>query len=71
MNFSEKIELLNQVKSSLMKEIYKKCIESGINPDTFDYKLYANSTNEPVVQGSLAAHCYKLVVVNQKIQELQ
>jgi hypothetical protein len=59
------IEKLNSIKKSLMLEIYRQCIERGIDPDTFDYTLYINSQTNPVLQSTLEANCKKLDEINR------
>lgn len=76
MNINQKLEKLIQIKTTLMQEIYKQCIESNIDPDTFDYSKYITIPNVPreetePPENTLGANCYKLSIVDKKIKELQ
>jgi len=71
MNINQKLEKLIEIKIALMQEIYKQCIENNIDPDTFIYSDYINSSDESRIQGTLGAHCSKLDIIEKKIKELQ
>jgi len=71
MNADEKLKNLNDIKQALIKKIYTKCLESNIDPSTFDYKRFIVPVNEGPMMDTLGAYCYRLDVVEQKIQELQ
>ena len=64
------VEKLNSIKKSLMLEIYRQCIERGIDPDTFDYTLYINDKTIPVMQNTLEANCKKMDEINKRLENI-
>ena len=53
-----------------MLEMYRQCIERGIDPDTFDYTLYLNDKTIPVMQNTLEANCKKMDEINKRLENI-
>lgn len=70
------INSLLEMRSYLVKEIYRYCLLSGIDPDSFDYKVFLsehkNNINSLVIRyyPDLVSYCDKLDLVNKRIEEL-
>ena len=75
MTNSEKIQTLTRLKSLLSSEIYSLCIQSGMEPDTFDYSTYASpgqakATVNILQLQLLEKQCKKLILVMSKLEGL-
>jgi hypothetical protein len=66
-----KREQLEYIRQSILGEIYKIRLASGLDPDTFDIESYLLDNERAVIQPPLAKHINKLQIVEKKLEELR
>lgn len=68
-----KISMLYEMKKAIAIEVYKLCFRCGLDPDIFDYSSFAAAPNTPVLtySGQLEKRCKQMIVIANKIEELE
>jgi len=60
---------LEAIRESVLLEIYRLCVELGLDPEALDVNLYATNDPRAGMQGTFGAHCYKLQVIERQLEE--
>ena len=60
---------LEAIRQSILKEIYRLCVDMGKDPETLDVDFSAYNEPNMVFQNNLSSHCHKLQIVEKQIKE--
>lgn len=63
-------EQLETIRQSILGEIYRLCLEMGLDPETFDVNSAILEDDRPELGATLGAHCKKLQTIERKLEEI-